>query len=91
MTTKLDSSLRREIEVEGRPYTVLLTPAYVRITAKGKRKGLELSWKELLNGDKALAVALNASLANLPGAAIAPVRKPPRASGKKEEARRARR
>jgi hypothetical protein len=33
MTAKLDSPLRREIEVEGQPYTVLLTPAYVRITA----------------------------------------------------------
>ncbi len=71
MTTKLDSALRREIEVAGHPYTVLLTPEYVRVTPKGKRKGLELPWKELLNGDKALAAALNASLGNLPAGAKA--------------------
>ena len=68
MTTKLDSPLRREITVEGHPYTVVLTPAAVRITPKGGRKGIELAWKDLLSGEKALAVALNASLANLPPA-----------------------
>jgi len=66
MTTKLDSPLTREIKVEGRPYTVTLMPEAVKVTAKGKRKDVELSWKDLLSGDKALGVALNASLSNLP-------------------------
>ena len=29
---------------------------------KGKRKGRELTWKDLISGDAALAVALNASV-----------------------------
>jgi hypothetical protein len=29
---------------------------------KGKRNGLEIAWKDLVNGDAALATALNASL-----------------------------
>jgi hypothetical protein len=30
---------------------------------KGRRKGLELSWKDLVSGEAALATALNASVA----------------------------
>jgi hypothetical protein len=71
MTTKLDAPLRRELRIEGRPYTVTLTPDYVKVAAKGRRIGLQLEWKELVNGDKALAVALNASLAALPQTAPA--------------------
>jgi hypothetical protein len=62
MTTKLDSPLKREIEVDGRTYTVTLTPHSVRLTQKGRRKGLELVWRDLVSGEEALAVALNASL-----------------------------
>lgn len=62
MTTKLASPLKREIDVSGKPYTVTLTPEGLRLVAKGRRKGYELSWDALVNGDAALAAALNATL-----------------------------
>lgn len=62
MATKLDKVLKREIEIDGAPYVLTLSPEGLKITAKGKRKGQELTWKDLISGDAALAVALNASL-----------------------------
>jgi hypothetical protein len=37
----------------------------MKLTPKGKRKGLELNWEALVNGDAALAAALNASVGKL--------------------------
>ncbi len=62
MATKLDKVLKREIEIDGALYIVALSPEGLKLTAKGKRKGQELAWKELISGEAALAVALNASL-----------------------------
>ena len=62
MTTKLQKPLKREIEINGEPYVVTLTPEGLKLTQKGKRKGQELAWKDLLSGEAALATALNASL-----------------------------
>ena len=62
MTTSLESTLRRQIQVNGEDYVVTLSPEGLKITLKGKRKGLELSWSALVSGDAALAVALNASI-----------------------------
>lgn len=61
MTTTLDKPLRREIDVEGQPYTVLLDAQGIKITRKAHRKGIELKWTDLINGDEAVASALNAS------------------------------
>ena len=66
MTTKLDNSLRRELIVLGKPYTLVITPNGLALTPKGRRKGYELAWVDLVSGDAALAVALNASLARGP-------------------------
>jgi hypothetical protein len=63
MTTKLDKTLKREISVDGQSFIVAIDPNGLKITAKGKRKGQELAWKDLVSGEAALAVALNASLA----------------------------
>jgi hypothetical protein len=41
---------------------IAISPEGLKITEKGKRKGLELSWKDLISGQAALATALNASL-----------------------------
>jgi hypothetical protein len=65
MTTTLDKTLRRQITVNGREYIVAIAPDGLKITLKGKRKGLELSWTALVSGDAALAVALNASIGQL--------------------------
>jgi hypothetical protein len=62
MTTKLEKPLKREININGEPYVLLLTPDGLKLTQKGKRKGQELSWKDLVSGEAALAVALKASL-----------------------------
>jgi hypothetical protein len=62
MTTKLDKPLKREIEVEGKPYMLTITPEGLKLVAKGKRKGHELAWNAILSGEAALAAALNASL-----------------------------
>jgi hypothetical protein len=62
MTTKLDKTLKREIEIEGKAYIVALSPEGLKLTEKGKRKGQELAWKDLISGEAALAVALNASV-----------------------------
>ena len=50
MATKLNKLLKREIEVDGKPYMVALSPDGLKLTEKGKRLGKEVSWKELLGG-----------------------------------------
>jgi hypothetical protein len=63
MATKLNKVLKREIDVDGKPFMVTLSPQGMKLTEKGKRLGRELTWKDLISGDAALAAALNASLA----------------------------
>ena len=60
--TPLDKELRRVVEIDGKPYTLTLTPDGLKLVEKGRRKGLELRWSDLVNGDAALAAALQASL-----------------------------
>jgi hypothetical protein len=62
MATKLDKPLKREIEVAGKPYMLTIAPEGLKLVPKGKRNGQELSWDALVNGEAALAAALNASL-----------------------------
>jgi hypothetical protein len=62
MTTRLDKVLKREIDVEGQAYVVALSPDGLKLTLKGRRRGVELAWKDLVNGEAALAAALKASL-----------------------------
>ena len=61
MTTKLNSAFKRELEVNGEKYTITLSPDGFKLVQKGKRKGVELQWAALVNGEAALASALNAS------------------------------
>ena len=65
MATKLEKPLRREIDVKGAPYIVTISPEGLKLTGKGKRKGLEIAWVDMLSGQAALATALNASLDTL--------------------------
>ncbi|GAB6194725.1 hypothetical protein [Lysobacter xanthus] len=65
MTTKLDGPLRRELEVDGQAYTLTVDPDGLRLVQKGRRKGLELRWTDMLSGDAALAAALQGSVATL--------------------------
>ena len=64
MATVLDKELKRQVTVDGVAYTVAVDPEGIRLTGKGKRRPeVELRWRDLLSGDAAMAVALNASLA----------------------------
>ena len=63
MATKLDKVLKRELDVNGEPYILTLSPEGLKLVPKGKRNGHELSWRDLVSGEAALAAALQASLA----------------------------
>jgi hypothetical protein len=62
MTTNLTSAFKRELDVNGEKYTLTVSPEGFKLVQKGKRKGIELNWANLVNGEAALATALNASL-----------------------------
>ena len=60
--TPLDKPLRRALEIGDRSYTLVVDASGLKLTEKGKRKGIELKWNDLVSGDEALAVALRASV-----------------------------
>jgi hypothetical protein len=62
MATRLRRPLKRELEIGGTLYTLTLTPEGLKLAEKGRRKGQELRWQDLVAGDAALAAALTASL-----------------------------
>jgi hypothetical protein len=62
MATKLEKPLRREISIGGQPFVVTLAPEGVKLAGKGRRKGLELRWQDVISGEAALAAALRASI-----------------------------
>ena len=62
MTTKLNNAFKRELDVNGEKYTLTVSPEGFKLVLKGKRKGIELQWAQIVNGEAALATALNASL-----------------------------
>ena len=62
MTIRLDKTIRRELELDGKLYTVSVGPEGVKVVPKGGRKGHEMSWTALLSGDIELRRDLNMSL-----------------------------
>ncbi len=60
--TPLDKTLKREVRIDDALYVLTLDPDGLKLVPKGKRKGLQLRWRELVSGDAALATALQASL-----------------------------
>lgn len=77
MTTKLDRPLKRELSIDGDPYTLTISPDSLHLVPKGRRQGQELRWVDLVSGEAALATALNASLARASQVRrVAPVNKP---------------
>jgi hypothetical protein len=55
----------------------------LKLTLKGRRKGQELKWVDLISGEAALAVALNASVGNFGSAAKVAASSAPATSGKR--------
>jgi hypothetical protein len=62
VTTPLEGPLKREIDVDGVRYTLTITPEGMTLALKGRRKGFDVQWRDLVSGEAALATALNASL-----------------------------
>lgn len=52
MATKLDKTIKREIELGGQPFMVAISPEGVKLTQKGFRKGREMAWKALWEGGR---------------------------------------
>ena len=77
MATVLNKELKRQVTVDGVDYTVALDLDGLRLTGKGRRKPeVELRWRDLLSGEAAMAVALNASLFQMRQAAPEPEPEP---------------
>jgi hypothetical protein len=60
--TKIDKVLRREVTIGDKTYTLAIDPAGLKLTEKGRRKGVELAWTDIVSGDAGLAAALQASV-----------------------------
>ena len=60
--TELKSALNREITIGSAAYRLTIDPRGFKLVLKGRRKGLEIAWHDLVSGDAAMAVALRASL-----------------------------
>ena len=48
MATKLEKTIKRELEIEGKTYTILISPQGLKVTPKGGRLGTEISWRQIL-------------------------------------------
>ena len=82
MTTKLEKALQREIDIGGQAFIVTITPQALTLVGKGRRKGIEIRWEEMISGEAALARALQASIVD-PNVRLEPsaknVKAPPKA------------
>ena len=62
MATKLTKEIKREVDIGEEVYTVTLSPAGLKIVLKGKRKGYEITWSDLVTGTVELDIRLRQSL-----------------------------
>jgi hypothetical protein len=62
MAVKLEKSIKRELELDGKAYTIQMGPEGIKVTEKGKRKGREISWRSIISGDAQLAEDLKLSI-----------------------------
>jgi hypothetical protein len=62
VATPLNKPIRRELELDGKLYTVTVSPGGVKVVPKGRRKGHEISWESLLSGEAELRHDLSMSL-----------------------------
>jgi hypothetical protein len=60
--TKLDKPIRRELTIKDITYTLVIDPVGLKLTEKGRRKGIELKWTDVVSGDAGMAAALQASV-----------------------------
>ena len=62
MTAKLDKTIKRELELDGKIYTIAIGPEGIKVTEKGRRNGPEVSWRSIVSGEQALTEGLKASV-----------------------------
>jgi len=62
MAVKIEKTIKRELEMDGRSYTIAIAPEGIKVTEKGKRKGREISWRSIISGDAQLAEDLKISI-----------------------------
>lgn len=62
MATKLDKPLKREVDINGVAFMVTLSPDGLKVVEKGKRRGTELSWEQVIRGDVTLTQDLKDSI-----------------------------
>jgi hypothetical protein len=62
MTAKLDKTIKRELEIDGKTYTIAISPDGVKITEKGRRNGPEVTWRSIISGDATLNENLKGSV-----------------------------
>lgn len=67
MAVKLEKSIKRELALDGRAYTITIAPEGVKVVEKGKRKGREISWRSIISGDAQLSEDLKISIDALGG------------------------
>ncbi|HTE47796.1 MAG TPA: hypothetical protein VK636_21315 [Gemmatimonadaceae bacterium] len=62
MTAKLDKTIKRELTLDDKVYTIAIAPEGIKVTEKGRRNGPELSWRAIIGGDASLSADLAASV-----------------------------
>jgi hypothetical protein len=75
--TPLDKTLKRAIKIKGEEFVITLTATALKVTRKGHRHGIELLWDSLVSGERALAIALQASVGQVETPLSAPRSKQP--------------
>ena len=67
MATKLEKTLKREIEIDGKAYMVAISPEGVKVTQKGFRRGPELTWRSIISGEAEMGQQLKSSVSSTGG------------------------
>ncbi len=62
MTAKLDKTIKRELEIDGKAYTIAIGPDGIKVTEKGRRNGPEVSWRAIISGEASLNSSLSQSV-----------------------------
>ena len=59
--TPLDKPLKRQIDIQGQPFTVILDATGIKITKKAHRNGIEVHWADLIRNDPSMAAELTSA------------------------------
>ena len=62
MATKLEKTLKREIDIDGKAYMVAISPEGVKVAQKGFRRGPELTWRSIISGEAEMSQQLKSSV-----------------------------